>query len=158
MIFRRAHLFFAFALTLTAPLYVGAQTLPPSTNDRQAISQLQYQLTQPGTTPEQRRVIQQQISQLQYQINTRPLISPPSGAPTPAPLVPPKGGLSPFVQYNQSVSIQPQHYGYGSCDADRSMIQYLQAKLKDPSITYQERTYIPQQINDLQTDMRERHC
>ena len=153
----RFRLVFTLLLALAAPLATSSQTLPPSTNDRQTITYLEYELTQPGVTSQQRQVIEQQISHLQYQINTRPLITaPPNGSP-PVPLIPQNGRVP--AMYTTSIPIEPYHYkGYGSCDADREMIEYLQAELKDPSITYQEQTYIPQQINELEHDMKLRHC
>ena len=133
-----------------------AQTLPQSTQDRQTIAQLQYQLSQPGVTAQDRVRIQERITQLQYQINTRPPIQAPGATPLPPQSYP----IYP-VFYNQKapdVPIEPSHYGYGSCAADREMIEYLQDQLKDPNLTQQERTYIPNKIKDLEHDMKVRRC
>ncbi|HEV7179044.1 MAG TPA: hypothetical protein VGN11_04190 [Candidatus Baltobacteraceae bacterium] len=145
----------ALALALSAlALPSQAQTLPPSTVDRQAIAQLQYQLTQPGVSPSQRREIQLQISQLEYQINTRSPIAPAGSSPAPftIPALEQRAPLSPL----QLVPYEPVHYG--SCEADRSVIAYLRGELGEPGLSQQERSYIPQQIDRLRDDLRARNC
>ena len=144
-------------LTLATPLTTSSQSLPPSTNDRQSITYLEYELTQPGVTSQQRQVILKQISQLEYQINTRPLITPPGPESTPA-IIPDNGRLPAMRATAPPIPTEPSNYNTSACDADRGMITYLEAKLQDPTISYQERVYIPQQINDLKTDIRNRHC
>ncbi len=160
MILDAAHL--ARIVMLSAaltPAIATAQTLPQSTVDRQTIAQLQYQLTQPGVSQQQRLAIQEQISELQYRINTRPLISKPPGAPTPPPLIPNSSAGAPFsaAPLAQGAFAVPHIY-YGSCDADKSMIAYESAELKNSTLTQDERGYVSDRLRQLHADMRARRC
>lgn len=144
------------ALSVTA---AAAQTLPQSTTDRQTIAQLQYELTQPGVNAQQRLAIREQISELRYQINTRPLIAPPPGAPSPVPLLAPFGAGAAFSSAPLVQGAFPlPHVYYGSCDGDRSAFAYEKAELKNPQLTQEERGYVSDRLRQLSTEMRERRC
>jgi hypothetical protein len=146
-----------FAAWLTAQL--GAQTLPPSTQDRQAIANLEYQLSLPGVSPESRRAIQLQITRLQYQINTRSPVQP---LPTLAPAPPQTASAAGYAPESYTTATAPNQIAvpaYGSCRADSSVLQYLQSLLSSPSIGYDERVYIKHsQLNDVRHQMSERRC
>ena len=59
----------ALALALVAPAIAGAQTLAQNANTRQAILELEYQMLQPGVTPERVTAIQAQVAALETQAN-----------------------------------------------------------------------------------------
>jgi hypothetical protein len=156
--------FFVFAATLTAAL--GAQTLPPSTQDRQQIAILEYRLSLPGVSPEDRRAIQLQITQLQYQINTRSPVQP---LPTLAPTLPQAGLGASSASISASRSTGSNGYGastsqlsiplYGSCEVDAGVIQYLQSQLSSPDIGYDERVYISKdELREINYQMSSRRC
>jgi hypothetical protein len=155
-------------ITLAAaiPVAVGAQTtMPQSTQDRQSIQILQYQLTQPGVNATDRRQIQDQISHLQYQINTRPLIETPHQNTTP------QAGQAAANDTNQSfpsvderanalvnIGDEPLYGVRDLCTANAGTLEYLNGVLENPNTTYQERTYIPHLVNRIQHQMRNLSC
>ena len=147
----------ALLAAIAIPLIASAQTtLPPSTQDRQHIADLQYQLTQPGTSAADRARIEREISQLQYQINTRPAIQP-------APAITPNwsGSLTLGNLPRLDPNATPVPLGpavYGSCEADRAVIEYLKQELQDPTTSHQERTYDRAKLNELETDLKSRNC
>lgn len=140
------------------PLLALAQTtLPQSTQDRQQIQNLQYQANLPGTSAADRAQIQRQITQLQYQINTRPLIEP---MPTLTPGW--NGGIltsGNLPQLSANPTIAPMTPTiYGSCDADRAVIAYLNQEISLPSTGRQERNYDIDQRNQVQKDLKAKGC
>jgi hypothetical protein len=151
MTVRRLLLLLAIALVAgISPQLARAQTLPPSTQDRQEIANLEYQATLPGATAATRADIARRISELQYQIDTRPAIEP---MPTIAP-----AWNQPLSIPSQNASVSPQLSTqtqdmtapvYGSCASDRDVIAYLQQQLTLVSTSPQERTYDRSRIADL---------
>lgn len=134
----------------------AAQTLPQSTQDRQAIANLEYQANLPGTSPATRAQIQQQISELQYRINTRPLIQP---MPTLPPTWQQQPGLSSSLPHVSAKNTVPMTATvYGSCDADKAVLAYLQEQVKLPSTTTDERNYDRQRIGNLQREIAKERC
>jgi hypothetical protein len=140
----------AVPLAFAAAIALQAQTLPPSTQDRQSIANLEYQLSLPGVTASERREIELQITQLQYRINTRSPIQP---LPTLAPYAPPGSTLPSYVTTSASMIVPV----YGSCDADRGVIEYLRDRIKAAD-TQAERSYLKSQIVDLQRALSQRKC
>lgn len=139
------------------PLLAFAQTsLPQSTQDRQQIQNLQFQANLPGTSAADRAQIERRITELQYQINTRPLIEPMptltpgwNGASLP-------GGKLPQLSNTTVAPITPTIYG--SCDADRAVIAYLEQEMQLPSTSRQERLYDADQKQQLEKDLRSKGC
>ena len=147
----------ALVAALATPALVAAQSLPPSTQDRQAIATLTYQANLPGTSATERAAIARRISELQYQINTRPLIAPmPTIAPNWTGNVAPINQLPALNPNATPVPLGPSIYG--SCEAERSVVAYLDEQLSLPSTTYQERQYALSRRAELEKDLRARGC
>jgi len=157
----------AISGALTA--FAGAQqNLPQSTQDRQAITYLQYQLTQPGVNSIDRREIQQRISQLQYDINTRPPIEAPKAYPQPSgPATQSYTRLTgevitiPSVNARANAVINLTDTMFAKedmCTAKYDTIVYLNSQLHNPDNTYQELVYIPQLIDRTAHQMRNLGC
>lgn len=143
-------------LALALPAAAIAQTLPQSTQDRQAIANLEYQANLPGTDPATKAHIAQQISQLQYRINTRPLVEP---MPTFGPswnMQPGVPSTLPTLNTQQTLPTTPTIYG--SCDADKAVLAYLQEEVSSPATSTQERSYDFARIGDLQRAIAKAHC
>lgn len=151
------------ALTFAFRSPAPAQTLPPSTQDRQEIATLEFQASLPGTDAATRAVIERRIATLEYKIATLPPIAPASLI-IPQQTVPlswnahasvmTRGSLPQLA--TQTIPMQPAIYG--SCAADRDVFAYLQQQLTLRSTIAQERQYDRMRIENLQRSMSSRHC
>jgi len=159
----------AFVVIGVSTVVAGAQqNLPQSTQDRQAIAYLQYQLTQPGVNSVDRREIQQRISQLQYDINTRPPIEAPKDYAKPyGPQTQTYTRLTgvtltiPSVDARATAVINLTDTMFGKedmCTAKYDTIVYMNSQLHNPDNTYQELVYIPQVIDRTAHEMRNLGC
>jgi len=89
--------------------------------------ELEYQLTDPGVSPDRVAGYEQRVAQLEAQAN---------GNEVPALPVP----------------------AYGSCDADRETISYLQDQLNVEDLDYQQTVIDKRAIYDLGVNLKQRHC
>lgn len=118
---------FALALALTVPVAAGAQTLAQNANTRQAILEVEYQLLQPGVSPDRVAALQARAAQLQAQAN---------------------GSDFPTLTIPQ----------WGTCDADNSVIAYLQDQLATTNLDYQQTVIDHRAIYDLSVNLKQRGC
>ena len=133
-----------------------AQTLPPSTQDRQTIATLEYRANLPGTDPATRAEIQRQITQLEYQINTRPLIQPMPTLPPTWQQQPGMNGVLPQLDAQATVPMTATIYG--SCDANRAVMSYLQQQVSMPATSAVEKQYDRERLDDIERSMKSQHC
>jgi hypothetical protein len=118
---------FALALALTVPAAAGAQTLAQNANTRQAILEVEYQLLQPGVSPDRVAALQARAAQLQAQAN---------GSDFPTATIP----------------------QWGTCDADNSVIAYLQDQLATTNLDYQQTVIDQRALYDLRVNLKQRGC
>jgi hypothetical protein len=118
---------FALALALTVPAASGAQTLAQNANTRQAILEVEYQLLQPGVSPDRVAALQARAAQLQAQAN---------GSDFPTATIP----------------------QWGTCDADNSVIAYLQDQLATTNLDYQQTVIDQRALYDLRVNLKQRGC